>query len=354
MELFDHPDILDTLSAQWFCYDDGKDSVRDFFKTTLLNNKSSDKFIDILVEKYKNTCHDKNYSTSFKQLIIYVPWSVYKILDLYENLKLLYLMWYGFKYITINGIPIIYRLKTKPNNNTPILLFHGIVFGYDFLKILNHIVDRDVDLILPVYPMLSYCEWNDSKILDKNKYFDIIYNYLKNRGYTDLNIIAWSYGGQMNANFLKYIVDKDIKVKNKILIEPIGDIITLSTGCRLINDKNTLSYMNMMSKNKNKFLMTMFYLLLHTYRSHFTTYMNDSICNFELNDQLNSKETVLLLSTDDPLVNPKLLSPYISKYLPTAKIYESEGTHCNWLYNDKLTEKLQQIIKEQFKINYVE
>jgi len=241
------------------------------------------------------------------------------------NLYMTYLD-YDIYYDNITHVRFI---KNKFNDNTkPYYLFiHGFGIGLiPYIKLLSKLKDFNIIFMeIPNITLTYEFEYYDDKFL-----IITLENYLRqNKIKSKLNIIAHSYGGFVSQKL--YNLNKDLF--NKFYLIETPTLISLMPYCCYLFTKKNVSNAPWLHK-----------LLIYT---DINVYMqvarNDTSVNQYIHPELYEK-IYMFLATNDIIVKHDIAKHEIKNN--SIKNFLYEGSHAEFLLNDKILNKIINIIKE--------
>jgi hypothetical protein len=296
-----------------------------------------DNIINQLENKYKlkfKKTDDRTFNSLFglaEYVIFYKP-QIFKfaIIGLKQifNLYMRYLG-YDIYYDNITHIKIIGK-KTY-NKNSPYYLFiHGFGIGLiPYYKFISKFKEMNLILIeIPNITLTYEFEYYDDRFI-----IITLENYLRqNKIKSKINVIAHSYGGFISQKIYNY--NKDLF--NKFYYIETPNLISLVPYLCYLFNKINMDNSNFLHR-----------LLIYTDINVFLQLgRNDTSNNYCICPELYDK-IYMFFATNDEIVNYNIAKYEVEKN--NIKNYVYDGTHGEFLLDDKFCDKILNIIKEDNK-----
>ena len=249
--------------------------------------------------------------------------------------------------------------KYKSNKVAIIFLGLGGII-YPFTKIINELIKKDYKIIVPLYgPAQSNLYYN--YFYNENVYYEILYDYLIQKKYYNINIFAWSLGGMLYRGFHRYLILKNkinfnsINIDTAYLLEPLlgsrGCIDTYFLRSRNVNVTidilDSVIYCKDYKKKKKYYVFNrLLAYLFHTIVGFGTANSFNFLVNveFKQNEKFNYKR-YLFLSNNDLIINSYLDGNLIKSNFNHENVYHRIGYHGGWPMSKDLIPILSEIVK---------
>lgn len=236
--------------------------------------------------------------------------------------QLIYLKYLGFNYQFTNN-SIIFEKKT---NTEYLILFHTGMLGnlHHMIRFISMIDHKKYSIMIVIFRSnLSTLFWNNSDLNEHIQFLDI-----KISSYNNIIPISHSFGSLILESLYNYNGLITDKIQKEVLIQP-GNIASM--GIIFIGSQhlNYWSYVNFIRKYSKYHIYNMvFTYMIKSMAGLSTIYSVKNFSGIRLEPRKISG--YLILSSDDPLVNPNEIHPFsdeIHHIFPNHKIFLNSGYH---------------------------
>tara|TARA_B100001094_G_C18191806_1_gene807799 strand:+ start:432 stop:1607 length:1176 start_codon:yes stop_codon:yes gene_type:complete len=345
----------------------------DLLKEDILNAKGIEKQDLLVTLKESFSTNDINLENLVKELHNNHPYKKEHEVNDYLHIPLPFIVqvflsflnFYTLKKLSrISDIDIykkdcyIYRFKTKKQNkkNKLLICFPGLSGSLiQLINIVTIILNSGYDVIIPKYGP-GDLSLNHSLLQTEYDYCYDIINYLENKSYKNIHILAWSLGGVKYLCLEDIIVnyEYDIKIESVYLFEPL---LSSRSVIDLYFTRKRSLFKTIEILNSRTLLLTYKYRFLNCIMSYFIHTILGYGCASSTNYLFHTehkRSTIkrsypryLFVSHSDFIFNTIADYDIIKNNFVDKNVFYRHGYHGGWLKSRKLKNIFEKILLSQ-------